>query len=91
MDVFKNVVVPGALPFIFTGLQIGMGIAWLSWSPRDHRGPAGLGCAILGLFPFHDQVVYHMFTLAFWAISAAQASGRSAAMMCGKPEGGVRK
>jgi hypothetical protein len=31
-DVLWNVVVPGALPYIFTGLQIGMGVAWFSSS-----------------------------------------------------------
>ena len=29
-DVFLHVVVPGALPFIFTGLEISVGVAWFS-------------------------------------------------------------
>ena len=36
-DVFRHVVVPGALPFIFTGLQISIGVAWLFGKKR----PAG--------------------------------------------------
>jgi NitT/TauT family transport system permease protein len=66
IDVFRNVVVPGALPFIFTGLQISMGIAWLSLVAGEIiAGQKGLGYAIYegySLFQF-DQVVYYMFTL----------------------------
>lgn len=66
MQVFKNVVVPGALPFIFTGLQIAMGIAWLSLVAGEIiAGERGLGYAIYegySLFQ-NDQVVYYMFTL----------------------------
>ena len=29
-QVFREVVVPGAMPFIFTGLQISVGVAWFS-------------------------------------------------------------
>src|SRR5437879_7036958 len=29
-QVFRHVVVPGALPFIFTGLQIAIGVSWFS-------------------------------------------------------------
>jgi NitT/TauT family transport system permease protein len=65
-DIFKNVVVPGALPFIFTGLQIGMGIAWLSLVAGEIiAGQMGLGYSIYegySLFQY-DQVVYYMFTL----------------------------
>ena len=47
IDVFRNVVVPGALPFIFTGLQISMGIAWLSLVAGEIiAGQKGLGYAI---------------------------------------------
>ncbi|MEN6439553.1 MAG: ABC transporter permease [Syntrophobacter sp.] len=66
IQVFTNVVVPGALPFIFTGLQIAMGIAWLSLVAGEIiAGERGLGYAIYegySLFQ-NDQVVYYMFTL----------------------------
>lgn len=29
-DIFRHVVFPGSLPFVFTGLQLGMGAAWFS-------------------------------------------------------------
>ena len=29
-QVFRHVIVPGAMPFIFTGLQISVGVAWFS-------------------------------------------------------------
>jgi len=65
-QVFMNVVVPGALPFIFTGLQIAMGIAWLSLVAGEIiAGQRGLGYAIYegySLFQ-NDQVVYYMLTL----------------------------
>jgi NitT/TauT family transport system permease protein len=82
MDVFKNVVVPGALPFIFTGLQIGMGIAWLSLVAGEIiAGQRGLGYAIYegySLFQY-DQVVYYMFTLGilgYISSAAIRAVGR---------------
>lgn len=81
-QVFINVVVPGALPFIFTGLQIAMGIAWLSLVAGEIiAGQRGLGYAIYegySLFQ-NDQVVYYMLTWAFWASSAARVSGPLAA------------
>jgi NitT/TauT family transport system permease protein len=65
-DIFINVVVPGALPFIFTGLQIAMGVAWMSLVAGEIiSGQKGLGYAIYegySLFQY-DQVVYYMFTL----------------------------
>ncbi|MGO9019896.1 MAG: ABC transporter permease [Syntrophobacteraceae bacterium] len=64
--IFMNVVLPGALPFIFTGLQIAMGIAWLSLVAGEIiAGQKGLGYAIYegySLFQ-NDQVVYYMLTL----------------------------
>ncbi len=64
--VFANVVVPGALPFIFTGLQIAMGVSWMSLVAGEIiSGQRGLGYAIYegySLFQY-DQVVCYMFTL----------------------------
>ncbi len=46
-DVFRRVVVPGALPFIFTGLQISMGVAWFSLVAAEMlSGEYGLGYLI---------------------------------------------
>lgn len=64
--IFMNIVVPGALPFIFTGLQIAMGVSWMSLVAGEIiSGQRGLGYAIYegySLFQY-DQVVCYMFTL----------------------------
>jgi len=45
--IFFKVVIPGALPFIFTGLQIGMGVAWFSLVAAEMlSGEYGLGYLI---------------------------------------------
>jgi NitT/TauT family transport system permease protein len=47
-QVFRHVVVPGALPFIFTGLQISIGVAWFSLVAAEMvSGDFGLGYLIL--------------------------------------------
>jgi NitT/TauT family transport system permease protein len=81
-QIFMNVVVPGALPFIFTGLQIAMGIAWLSLVAGEIiAGQRGLGYAIYegySLFQ-NDQVVYYMLTLGilgFISSAGIRAVGR---------------
>lgn len=65
-DVFFNVVVPGSLPFIFTGLQIAMGVSWMSLVAGEIiSGQRGLGYAIYegySLFQY-SQVICYMFTL----------------------------
>ncbi len=65
-DIFLNVVVPGSLPFIFTGLQIAMGVSWMSLVAGEIiSGQRGLGYAIYegySLFQY-DQVIIYMFTL----------------------------
>lgn len=48
LDVLRRVVIPGALPFIFTGLQIAMGVAWFSLVGGELiAGRSGLGYLIL--------------------------------------------
>lgn len=48
LEVLRRVVVPGALPFIFTGLQIAMGVAWFSLVGGELiAGRSGLGYLIL--------------------------------------------
>ena len=64
--VFRKVIVPGALPFIFTGLQISMGFAWFSLVAAEMvAGEYGLGYLIwdsynLSQFP---NIVIGMITL----------------------------
>jgi NitT/TauT family transport system permease protein len=46
-QIFTKVIVPGALPFIFTGLQISMGFAWFSLVAGEMlAGDYGLGYLI---------------------------------------------
>lgn len=47
LQVFRHVVVPGALPYIFTGLQISVGVAWFSLVAAEMvSGQFGLGYLI---------------------------------------------
>ena len=46
-QVFRHVIVPGALPFIFTGLQISIGVSWFSLVAAEMvSGQYGLGYVI---------------------------------------------
>lgn len=67
-QIFCNVVVPGALPFIFTGLQISIGIAWFSLVAAEMvSGDFGLGYLILTSYVNSVTVpmVIGMLTLGF--------------------------
>jgi len=67
-DIFKNVVVPGALPFIFTGLQISIGVAWFSLVAAEMvSGDLGLGYLIVDSYMNNVTVpmVISMLTLGF--------------------------
>jgi ABC-type nitrate/sulfonate/bicarbonate transport system permease component len=45
--VFRHIIVPGALPYIFTGLQISVGVAWFSLVAGEMvSGQYGLGYVI---------------------------------------------
>lgn len=73
-DIFKNVVVPGALPFIFTGLQISIGVAWFSLVAAEMvSGDLGLGYLIVDSYMNNVTVpmVIGMITLGFvgWVTS----------------------
>ena len=73
--IFFRVVVPGALPFIFTGLQISMGVAWFSLVAGEMlAGEYGLGYLIWNSFVMvqYPIIVIAMVTLGFigWASSA---------------------
>lgn len=74
-QIFFRVVVPGALPFIFTGLQISMGVAWFSLVAGEMlAGEYGLGYLIWNSFIMvqYPIIVIAMVTLGFigWASSA---------------------
>jgi NitT/TauT family transport system permease protein len=46
-QIFRHVIVPGAMPFIFTGLQISVGVAWFSLVAAEMvSGQFGLGYLI---------------------------------------------
>lgn len=66
--VFFHVVIPGALPFIFTGLQISIGVAWFSLVAAEMvSGEFGLGYLIVDAYMNVTYVimVIAMLTLGF--------------------------
>jgi len=73
--VFWHVVVPGAMPFIFTGLQISIGVAWFSLVAAEMiSGDYGLGYMIMDSYMLNKYVsmVMAMISLGFvgWLTSA---------------------
>jgi NitT/TauT family transport system permease protein len=63
---FRHVVVPGALPFIFTGLQISMGVAWFSLVAGEMiSGEYGLGYVIYTSYTMvsYPTIIIGMITL----------------------------
>lgn len=73
--IFFRVVIPGALPFVFTGLQISMGVSWFSLVAGEMlAGEYGLGYLIWNSFILvqYPVIVIAMVTLGFigWASSA---------------------
>lgn len=66
VDVLRTVVVPGALPYIFTGLQIAMGVAWFSLVAGEMiAGEFGLGYLINASYTTtrYPTIVIAMITL----------------------------
>ncbi len=65
-QVFRHVIVPGALPFIFTGLQIAMGVAWFSLVAGEMvAGKFGLGYLINSSYTTtrYPTIIIGMITL----------------------------
>jgi len=63
---FWHVVVPGALPFVFTGLQISIGVAWFSLAAAEMvSGQFGLGYLINTSYTMvqYPTIVIGMLTL----------------------------
>jgi NitT/TauT family transport system permease protein len=74
-QIFFKVILPGALPFIFTGLQISMGFAWFSLVAGEMlAGEYGLGYLIWNSFIMvqYPVIVIAMVTLGVigWLSSA---------------------
>jgi sulfonate transport system permease protein len=75
-QVFWHVIVPGAMPFIFTGLQISVGVAWFSLVAGEMvSGQYGLGYLINTSYTMvqYPTMVIGMITLGIvgYATSAA--------------------
>jgi NitT/TauT family transport system permease protein len=75
-QVFRHVIVPGALPFIFTGLQISVGVAWFSLAAAEMvSGQFGLGYLINTSYTMvqYPTIIIGMLTLGMvgYATSAA--------------------
>jgi len=73
---FRHVVIPGAMPFIFTGLQIAMGVGWFSLVAGEMiAGEFGLGYVIYTGYTLmtYPTIVIGMITLGLvgYASSAA--------------------
>ncbi len=63
---FRHVIIPGALPYIFTGLQISMGLCWFSLVAGEMlSGNYGLGYLIIFSFMniSYPNIVIGMITL----------------------------
>lgn len=75
-DVLRTVVIPGALPYVITGLQIAMGVAWFSLVAGEMvAGQSGLGYLINDSYTTtkYPTIVIGMLTLGIvgYATSAA--------------------
>jgi sulfonate transport system permease protein len=65
-QVFRHVIMPGAMPFIFTGLQISIGVAWFSLVAAEMvSGQYGLGYVINTSYTMvrYPTIVIGMVTL----------------------------
>jgi ABC-type nitrate/sulfonate/bicarbonate transport system permease component/CRP-like cAMP-binding protein len=65
-QVFRHVILPGALPFIFTGLQISIGVSWFSLVAAEMvSGQYGLGYVINTSYVMvrYPTIVIGMITL----------------------------
>lgn len=67
-QVFRHIIIPGSLPYTFTGLQIGMGVAWFSLVVGEMvSGQYGLGYRINSAYSTlaYTTMVIAMLTLGF--------------------------
>jgi ABC-type nitrate/sulfonate/bicarbonate transport system permease component len=73
-QVFINVVIPGAMPFIFTGLQISIGVCWFSLVAAEMvSGQYGLGYVINNSYTNvrYPTIIIGMVTLGFVGYSTS--------------------
>ena len=66
IQVFRHVVLPGALPFIFTGLALGMGMAWITIVAAEMiSGTYGIGYMCWQSYNLirYPQVILAMITI----------------------------
>ena len=74
--ILLHVVVPGALPYIFVGLQIAMGACWFSLVASEIiSGQAGLGYKVWETYYYvqYETMVIVMATLGFARLSLERA------------------
>ena len=65
-DVLRHVIVPGSMPFIFTGLQLAMGLSWFALVAGEMiAGRRGLGYMIFDAYNMAQipTIVMGMLTL----------------------------
>jgi NitT/TauT family transport system permease protein len=77
-QVFREVIVPGAMPFIFTGLQISVGVAWFSLVAGEMvSGEFGLGYVINTSYTMvrYPTIVIGMVTLGAVGYSTSALVG----------------
>jgi NitT/TauT family transport system permease protein len=66
LAIFRHVILPGALPFIFTGLEVSVGVAWFSLVAAEMvSGQFGLGYVINTSYTMvqYPTIVIGMLTL----------------------------
>ena len=71
---FQHVVIPGAMPYIFTGLQISIGVAWFSLVAGEMvSGQHGLGYLINTAYMMieYPKIIIGMITLGFIGYSTS--------------------
>lgn len=74
--VFQDVVVPGALPSVFTGLAVGMGIAWMAVVAAEMiAGEFGLGYMIWDAYALarYPLIVVGMVAIAWLGLASSAA------------------
>lgn len=73
-QVFRHVVIPGAMPYIFTGLQISIGVAWFSLVAGEMvSGQYGLGYLINTSYMMieYPKIIIGMITLGIVGFSTS--------------------
>lgn len=78
-DVLSRVIVPGSMPFVFTGLQIAMGVSWFSLVGGEMiAGRSGLGFLIFDAYMqvALPNIVIGMITLGILGYASSAAIRR---------------